>query len=748
MNTDTSLKKILILAANPKGTSPSRLDAELRDISEGLRRSQNRNQFVLEHRLAVRPRDIQRAMLDVNPQIVHFSGQGSGEEGLVFEDETGNMQLVDGLALAGLFELFADQIECVVLNRCYSLVQADAIARYISYVVGMSQAIGNKAAIEFAVGFYDALGAGRSIDFAYKLGCSSIRLSGLSEQLIPVLRKKNDHPQSLPIQNVARTEWMLVLSGTFDDTVKEKVEALIEHLQQLTGDTSLTLKKIKAGSIILIIEGSQESFKLIETLFNSGEIIELLGMPIESIRQIINSPNLAEIPTNEGRNISARQSRYSELNGTETASVGTIIIQQYEAIDPASPLQIKDPRQRSYYIDFSSIRFGATVEELKQNITDGTSESTCQILTGYVGCGKSTELLRLKGQLEEEGFYTIYIDASDVLDFGDIDGRDLLLAIARQIGTDLRRLNIPLRSESFTNLFAKLERSLTEIETTNQLENSEELNRIVSLLKLDSLARQRYRQHLELQEIIDAINSDLLKPGVIGTGQYRMRGLVVIVDNLDRMGSFSGSSNRNSDEHLFIDQGEFLRKLNCHLIYTMPLSLKFSDEYDKIIQHFGEPKLLPLVPLQHSDGHRVEVSLALLKQVVMARAYPNLMRNDQLERIYEIFDPPENLDILCQLSGGHLRTLLALVHRCLIHALDFPITRSVVEEVVEQQRREFTQVISESEWDLLRQIPQQGQANVEEKQYRSLLINRFVLEYQDDQGSLWYVINPILENLV
>jgi hypothetical protein len=35
----------------------------------------------------------------------------------------------------------------------------------------MSQAIGDKAAIEFAVGFYDALGAGRSIEFAYKLGC-------------------------------------------------------------------------------------------------------------------------------------------------------------------------------------------------------------------------------------------------------------------------------------------------------------------------------------------------------------------------------------------------------------------------------------------------------------------------------------------------------------------------------------------------------------------------------------------------
>lgn len=111
---------ILFLAANPKATGWLRLDQELRDIAEGLRRAQKRDQFNLEQRLAVRPRDIQRAMLDVGPQIIHFSGHGEGEAGLLFEDEIGNAKLVDGAALAGLFELFADQITCVVLNGCYS----------------------------------------------------------------------------------------------------------------------------------------------------------------------------------------------------------------------------------------------------------------------------------------------------------------------------------------------------------------------------------------------------------------------------------------------------------------------------------------------------------------------------------------------------------------------------------------------------------------------------------------------------
>ena len=80
MTTDTPVKKLLILAANPKGTSPLRLDEEVREIEAGLQRAQKRDQFILEQKWAVRPRDIQRAMLDINPQIVHFSGHGAGDE--------------------------------------------------------------------------------------------------------------------------------------------------------------------------------------------------------------------------------------------------------------------------------------------------------------------------------------------------------------------------------------------------------------------------------------------------------------------------------------------------------------------------------------------------------------------------------------------------------------------------------------------------------------------------------------------
>jgi tetratricopeptide (TPR) repeat protein len=179
-----------MLSANPKGTMPLRLDEERREIEAGLmERSRLRDTFRLITKTAVRPRDFQRAMLDLNPQIVHFSGHGEAEPGLAFENEMGQTQFVTGEALAGLFSLFPD-LQCVVLNACYSEAQAATIAQHIPYVIGMNAAIGDRAAIEFAVGFYDALGAGRDLEFAYKLGCSAIQLAGIPEHLTPVLLQK------------------------------------------------------------------------------------------------------------------------------------------------------------------------------------------------------------------------------------------------------------------------------------------------------------------------------------------------------------------------------------------------------------------------------------------------------------------------------------------------------------------------------------------------------------------------------
>ncbi len=187
----TNKVSILFLAADPTNESRLRLGEEFREIQEKLKLAKFRDRFTLLPQLSVRPSDISQALLDTQPHIVHFSGHGTPTGALCFEDLAGKTHPIDPDALAALFEQFSGQVNCVILNACYAEIQAKAIAKHIKYVIGMNQAIGDKAAIAFAIGFYQALGGGLSIEEAYRFGCVQIQLQGIPEHLTPVLVKKD-----------------------------------------------------------------------------------------------------------------------------------------------------------------------------------------------------------------------------------------------------------------------------------------------------------------------------------------------------------------------------------------------------------------------------------------------------------------------------------------------------------------------------------------------------------------------------
>lgn len=194
-------KRILILSANPETTAKVRFDREVSEIKEGLRQSKNREQFQLEAEWAVGIGDFRKAMLEHEPNIVHFTGHGK-KEGILLEGETGFPELVKTEALARFFELFKDTVECVLLSSCYSKPQANAIHRHISYVIGMKKEIHDNSAIKFSVGFYDALLSGRSVEDAFKLGRTTIDMHDLPESSVPVLFSPDKEPENIAIRSL------------------------------------------------------------------------------------------------------------------------------------------------------------------------------------------------------------------------------------------------------------------------------------------------------------------------------------------------------------------------------------------------------------------------------------------------------------------------------------------------------------------------------------------------------------------
>ncbi len=230
------VKKILILSANPKNSSRLRLDEEVREIQGAIKRAKNREQFEIVTEWAVRVDDLRRALLEHQPGIVHCSGHGLGCDGLVLENLAGEAKLVSTESLAKLFNLFQAKIECVLLNACYSEAQAEAIYQHINCVIGMNQAVGDKAAIAFAVGFYDALGAGYSYKYCYDIGCASVDLEGIPESATPVLKFR---PQ--PSQEEHKTE---------NHTNQESITQPNNSISQTFGNDSIGFGSIgSAGNI-------------------------------------------------------------------------------------------------------------------------------------------------------------------------------------------------------------------------------------------------------------------------------------------------------------------------------------------------------------------------------------------------------------------------------------------------------------------------------------------------------------------
>lgn len=437
----------------------------------------------------------------------------------------------------------------------------------------------------------------------------------------------------------------------------------------------------------------------------------------------------------------------------------------FNACNPSRSLFLSNPTDRLYYIDFATVRGAKIIEALKRTITKLTpNQPTCQLFTGHIGCGKSTELSRLKTELEAEGFHVVYFESSEDLDETDIDVTDIILAISRQVLASLDSSQIEVKPQGFKAFLSTTWEFLqTPVEVTvegqilgNKIKGSTEGNLEFSLLgdlakitaktKDSPELRRQLRQYLEPQtnKILQLLNDEILKEANDRLKKCGQKGLVVIIDNLDRVENRRTASGKMLPEYLFIERGEQLRKLNCHLVYTVPLALIFSNDGETLKNRLGggvNPKVLPMVPVQDRDGSECSEGMALLRQMVMARAFPDVNPQDRLKLITEVFDSPETLDRLCRVSGGHARELLGMLHRCLQEE-DPPFSAAVLEVAIRENRDRVSLSVDTEEWDLLFQVVREQQVRGDAA-YQTLIRSLFVFEYCDSKGK-WFGINPLL----
>lgn len=173
-------KKILLFQANPQGTENLNLNSEIKTIKQVLDSASNRDNFHIEMQLATTYEDLQKYLLRENPHILHFCGHGNGngEPGLYLLDKTEDPSLLQTEVLVNLVRILVEKnqnLECVLLNACYSYTIAKDLSKYVNYAIGMYGLIPDDVAIKFSYSLYTSLGEGCSIEDAYKLGINAIQ---------------------------------------------------------------------------------------------------------------------------------------------------------------------------------------------------------------------------------------------------------------------------------------------------------------------------------------------------------------------------------------------------------------------------------------------------------------------------------------------------------------------------------------------------------------------------------------------
>jgi hypothetical protein len=419
----------------------------------------------------------------------------------------------------------------------------------------------------------------------------------------------------------------------------------------------------------------------------------------------------------------------------------------YNAFNPFEPLPAGDPK----YVDCRDVRGDADIFNELGNRMRLAKTNTCQLYSGHRGAGKSTELLRLKQYLENRQFYVVYFAADEEdIDSEDAQYTDILLACTRRLLKDLHKIANPQpilnwlkeRWQDVKDL-AQTPMEFESMEVESQLSQFAKLTaNLRAVPELRQQIRQKVNPHtVTLIQVLNEFLADAKKKL-----PNRCTQLAVIVDNLDRMVLVKDGDNTNYEE-VFLDRSEQLKALNCHLVYTAPISMLYSKRATDIRDIYGESLILPMIMVKNHKGETYQPGVNKVKEVIKKR-----VREIAPELSLEngIFDSPQTLQRLCLLSGGHVRNLLLLTQDAIGRTEELPITEKEVRRAITQARDTYRRAVENHQWSLLAEVSCSKRI-INDDQYRNLMYNRCLLEYRylDDDGEMqrWYDIHPLIQGI-
>lgn len=393
---------------------------------------------------------------------------------------------------------------------------------------------------------------------------------------------------------------------------------------------------------------------------------------------------------------------------------------------------------------------------LVANDVSRTPGQTLNFISGFSGCGKSTELRRLSKILSAQGFYVVIADASEYfLPTQPVDIGTLLIALAGAYSD---------RIEKDTDLRAAhqsyWQRLVQWLQTTEIKLEGVDLSGKIPFTDLEAKFKANFKENPSFIEKLQAFMR--ARPGELRRQvheyfehvaslvreKYRADfSPVFIFDQFEQLHDSPQTQGRVAEGIISIASNHLndLRIPGHHVVMTMPPWMKLIPGGAQRLRIIHALKLW-----QNNDKRTsCQEGLRQMRQVVEKR-----FTSDGLDRF---FGPAGKngvrpaVDQLIRASGGHLRDLIILLRGALTRASALPVDARLIKSTIAEHRDSFLP-ISLAHARLLDQFARERQCSFPDTRHQTiydvttLLNNHYAFLMRND--SEWRDIHPLLRDIV
>ncbi len=411
------------------------------------------------------------------------------------------------------------------------------------------------------------------------------------------------------------------------------------------------------------------------------------------------------------------------------------------------PLEVDDPLYVPIHTGPSS-GDADPIQRIARAMTWNPLESA-QLLSGFRGTGKSTELLRLRRLLNEQGFKVVLCDMRRYLNLSTkIDVSDFLICAAGAVsdslredpellGTDLLRRGYWERAKDFL--------TRTEVKV-DALSLSGDGSAIKLGLREDPSFRETVQEQLKghlgaLADDVRAFIADCVK--ALRDRHGGETKIAILFDSIEQIrgGSTDADGVFKSVEILFAGHPDKLRFEGVHVVYTVPPWLKIRAP--GVTKLYDGSYTLPCVKIQTREGEPFEPGLEALREIVQKRG----------KHWRQVLGSQDELDHILRETGGYLRDLFRVLQATLMRAADdlehTPLDRRAIDFELAQLRNDYLPIATQdAQW--LAKVARSHAAELPEHDKIPDLSRYFdshlLLCYRN--GDEWYDIHPLIRDEV